>query len=136
MLNNREFPAKLEYLPAMLEVIRREIAPFIKNTKQQKRLELCAEEILANIIEYAYPSIDGSIFISVKYSEKQHQLYLIFADNGIPYNPLNQTDKKSITTLEDQPVGGLGIFLYTTIMDGAKYEYQNGMNQLTVWKNL
>lgn len=136
MLNNREFPAKLEYLPDMLEVIRIEIAPFIKNTKQQKRLELCAEEILANIIEYAYPSTGGSIFISVKYSEKQHQLHLIFADNGIPYNPLNQTDKKIITTLENQPVGGLGIFLYTTIMDGAKYEYQNGMNQLTVWKNL
>lgn len=137
MLNHQEFPAKIEYLPTMLEAIRQEISPLVTDTKQLKRLELCSEEILANIIQYAYPDTDGSLFISIKYLEKNHQLCFIFIDNGIPYNPLNeQNEPTKITTLESQPIGGLGIFLYTTIMDKVDYQHLDGKNILTVWKNL
>lgn len=137
MLNNQEFPAKIEYLPTMLETIRQEISSLIKNTKQLRRLELCSEEILANIIQYAYPDTEGSLFISIKYLEKSHQLCLRFIDNGIPYNPLSeQNTPNKITTLESQPIGGLGIFLYTTIMDKVNYQHLDGKNILTIWKNL
>lgn len=137
MLNNQEFPAKIEYLSTMLGTIRQEISSLVKDTKQLRRLELCSEEILANIIQYAYPNTEGSLFISIKYLEKKHQLCFIFIDNGIPYNPLNeQNEPNKIITLESQPIGGLGIFLYTTIMDKVDYQHLDGKNILTVWKNL
>lgn len=133
----QKYPANLTSLPIMLNDIRNEINIFVHDAKQQRRLELCTEEILVNIIEYAYPNIDGSLYISVEYIMEIKQLRFTFYDEGIPYNPLLElSEHNKVTSLEEQPIGGLGIFLYTTIMDGAEYKYINNKNQLTVWKNL
>ncbi len=140
MLVEQEFTAKLTDLPNILGTVRVQINKFVKDTKQQNRLELCAEEILANIIEYAYPKEAGSVYVSVEYIQEKNQIQFTFMDNGIPYNPLegisDEEKNPAITTLEEQAIGGLGIFLYTTIMDGVEYKYCNGKNKLIVWKNL
>lgn len=133
----RKYHADLANLPIILKDIRKEISLFVQDTKQQRRLELCMEEILVNIIEYAYPNTIGSVYVSIDYVAEFKQLRFTFWDEGIPYNPLLEINgHNKIMSLEKQPIGGLGIFLYTTIMDGAKYDYVNNKNQLTVWKNL
>lgn len=124
----------------MLQFIRTQMQEYIPDITEQRRLELCAEEILVNIIDYAYPETDGSLSISIEFKsldKDNKQFCLTFIDNGIPYNPLtNQKEKPNIRSIEEQSVGGLGVFLYTTIMDGVNYQYLNGMNQLMIWKNL
>lgn len=133
----KKYPANLKSLPMILNDICEEINLFVHDIKQQRRLELCTEEILVNIIEYAYPNATGYLYVSVEYIMETKQLRFIFLDEGIPYNPLlGSNEHNKITSLEEQPIGGLGIFLYTTIMDGAEYKYINNKNQLTVWKNL
>lgn len=124
----------------MLQFIRTQIEKYILDLTERRRLELCAEEILVNIIDYAYPQTDGFLSISVEYKsllKDNKHLCFTFIDSGIPYNPLkNQKEKPQISSIEEQSIGGLGIFLYTTIMDGVNYQYHNGMNQLMVWKKL
>lgn len=91
--------------------IRNEINLFVHDAKQQRRLELCTEEILVNIIEYAYPNTVGALYISVEYIMEIKQLRFTFYDEGIPYNPLLElSEHNKITSLEEQPIGGLGIF--------------------------
>lgn len=133
----QKYPANLTSLPIILNDIRNEINLFVHDAKQQRRLELCTEEILVNIIEYAYPNTTGLLYVSVEYVIEIKQLRFTFCDEGIPYNPLLELNEyNKVISLEEQPIGGLGIFLYTTIMDGAEYKYINNKNQLTVWKNL
>ena len=65
------------------------------------------------------------------------QLRFTFYDEGIPYNPLLElSEHNKITYIEKKKIGGLGIFLYTTIMDGVEYKYINNKNQLTLRNNL
>ena len=37
--------------------------------------------------------------------------------------------------IDERSIGGLGIFLYTTMMDKMEYRYENGKNHLTAIKN-
>jgi anti-sigma regulatory factor (Ser/Thr protein kinase) len=60
-----------------------------------------------------------------------------FADEGTPYNPLENNVEVDIDAeMDARNIGGLGIFLYTTIMDKVEYRYENGKNILTTTKKI
>lgn len=134
MLRNLTFQAKRENLPQMLTQITAEISKYVTDEIWLNRLKLCAEEILVNIIDY---SGSEKLYISCEYVESEKALKFEFADDGTPYNPLaNDTGVDVDAEMEDRTIGGLGIFLYTTIMDKMAYKYENGKNYLMATKNL
>ncbi len=60
-----------------------------------------------------------------------------FVDDGTPYNPLEEKPDVDIDAdIDERRIGGLGIFLYTTIMDKMEYRYEGGKNHLIAIKNL
>lgn len=133
MLKNVAFPAKRELLPEMLTKITDEIVKHIKDDKWRNRLKVCSEEILVNIIDY---SGSDKVYVSCEFSNAGKTLRLEFVDAGTPYNPLEEKSDVDIDAdIDERSIGGLGIFLYTTMMDKMEYHYDNGKNHLIAIKN-
>ena len=94
---------------------------------------LVCEEIVTNVVNYAYPDdSDGPLTIVV--DETDDAVELTFIDNGIPFNPLAKDPPDTSLPPEKRPIGGLGIFLVKQMMDDVAYRYVDGRNVFTVKK--
>lgn len=98
-------------------------------------INLVIEEALTNIIFYAFTDINKhEIKMSVSLNNNK-RLRIKITDSGIPFNPLNQQQPDITLPVEERPVGGLGIFLISQIMDRMHYSRQNNQNILTLNKS-
>ena len=98
------------------------------------KLDMCGEEIYANIAFYAYPQTQGDIRVSIK--KEDNRIILKFEDDGIQYNPLEKPDPDIDLPPEQRPLGGLGIFMVKEMADDVQYEYSNNRNILTLTFNI
>lgn len=132
MLKDLAFPARRDLLPQMLSTIMEEVNRYVKDAKWRNRLKVCSEEILINIIDY---SGSDKVYVSCEFLDAEKTLRLEFVDEGTPYNPLeNETDVDIDADIDERAIGGLGIFLYTTMMDKLEYRYADGQNHLIAIK--
>lgn len=106
------------------------------SNSQKMFLNVALEEALSNIILYAYPEgTCGEITLTATCYE--HELDFLFVDKGISFNPLVEAEEVDTTlSLEDRPVGRLGIFLIRKLMDELSYQRNNGENRLYMKKKL
>lgn len=95
------------------------------------KLNIAVEEIFANVASYAYPPKEGNVEVSFKIYDG-NQVEMKFIDAGKPYNPLEKPDPDITLSVEDRPIGGLGIFMVKNYMDEINYAYENGNNVLTI----
>lgn len=96
---------------------------------------LVIEEALTNIIFYAFPDNDKhEIKVSITLSKPV--LTIKITDNGIPFNPLSQPLPDITLSAGERPVGGLGIFLISRIMDKMHYTRHKNQNILTLNKSI
>jgi anti-sigma regulatory factor (Ser/Thr protein kinase) len=92
------------------------------SSRQQLRLELGFEEILVNIISYAY---DDPGFVWVKTSEEGECFRIDFADHGKPFDPLAKDRRPpDDMPLEKRKPGGYGIFLVKKNFKSIEYRYE------------
>ena len=98
-------------------------------------LNLALEEAVVNVMNYAYPKHQtGNIYIEA-YAEESH-IQFIITDNGIPFDPTQESEPDITASIEDRSIGGLGIFLVTHLMDKVEYKRENDKNILTLKKIL
>ncbi|MBO6050524.1 MAG: ATP-binding protein [Bacteroidales bacterium] len=98
------------------------------------KIRLSIEEVIENIVQYAYEN--GSGFLEVSTKQEDGVLYINFTDAGTPFNPLDKPDPDISLSAEDRPIGGLGIFISKQMMDKIEYEYKDGCNVLTMSKRV
>lgn len=98
-------------------------------------IDLVIEEALTNIIFYAFPDNEKHE-ISVSVTLRNNMLTIKIKDKGIPFNPLSQQQPDITLPAEERPVGGLGIFLISQIMDQMDYTRHKNQNILTLNKNI
>ncbi len=96
------------------------------------KMELSLHEICVNIAMYAYPQGKGDL--KVRIWQDNGTVFLEVRDNGIPFNPADKSDPDLEETIRQGKRGGLGIFLYKTLMDGFSYKRENAENILTIFK--
>ncbi len=104
------------------------------NMELQFKIRLCIEEVVENIVSYAYK--DGNGFVEVGTRIEDGVLEISFKDAGVRFNPLEKEDPDITLAIEDRPIGGLGIFLCKQMMDDIRYTYENGENRLTMYKKI
>lgn len=98
-------------------------------------LNLALEEAVTNVVLYAYPEgTRGSVEITS--SLEEGTLTFTISDSGKPFDPTVAPDPDINASVEDRPIGGLGIFLVRNIMDSVHYEYKDGKNILSMTKKL
>ena len=129
------FDAEIQYLPLMLRLIRSKLNELPITASDRNKLEVVSEEILVNIIHYAYQGKIGKI--EIVWLLKLPLVHITFKDFGFPFNPL-KNEKAPIKSLsvDSKDIGGLGIFFIKNLVDKIEYRYEKGANILTVSKNL
>ena len=99
------------------------------------QVQLAVEEAVVNVMNYAYP--DGRRgFVTVKAMSDGHELRLVVIDSGMAFDPTGKEKADVTLSVEDRPIGGLGIFLVRELMDSINYERVDGRNILTMMKNI
>ena len=98
------------------------------------QIKLAMDEAVTNVIQYAYPESEGDIRIDMGCDDKG--LKIIITDNGIPFNPLESHEPDITLSLDERPIGGLGIFLVKQLMTNVRYDRSEGKNILTMTKEI
>ena len=96
-------------------------------------INLVLEEALSNIIFYAFIDTEKHE-IKISISLNNNLITMEIIDDGIPFNPLEKPSPDINLSAKERPVGGLGIFLISQIMDEMNYARKNKQNVLTLKK--
>lgn len=92
-------------------------------------LELCANEAVANIINYAFAD-RGPHEIIVELARTERGGILVIRDDGRPFDPLALPEFQPPATLEEARIGGLGVHLIRRMASRCEYRREGGMNVL------
>ena len=98
-------------------------------------INLAVEEAVTNVIMYAFPQDEEHDFI-LSVEDSENELIFRIIDDGVAFDPTVQPDADVSLSLEDRPIGGLGIFLIRQMMKSVEYQRVDGKNILTIVKLL
>lgn len=98
--------------------------------EQCLRIEVAVDDLLANVISYAYPAGGGPVTVACEGDGSDFRLTII--DQGEPFDPLTVSDPDPELRLENREIGGLGVFLARQMAEGLRYERRSDRNVLTI----
>ncbi len=129
-------PAIVENIETATDFVNEYLDEIGCSMKMQMKIAIVIDEIISNIVHYAYGSSKGDVTVAVDFETEPKAIMLSFSDSGIAYNPLAKEDPDITLSSEERQIGGMGIFMVKKLMDDISYEHVNGQNVLTVWKKL
>ena len=97
-------------------------------------VQLALDEVVTNIVEYGYDDDDEHL-IDIKFILNEQSLKIIIIDDAKPYNILDKKDPDTSQSLDEKPIGGLGIYLVKRLMTNIDYDYRDGKNHLLLTKS-
>lgn len=93
------------------------------------------DELLTNIASYGMEGqADGRATVEVVVSPDALEVTL--TDNGPHFDPLARPAPDTTLSVEDRPIGGMGIFLVRHLVDDARYARTLNQNVLVITKRL
>ena len=96
-------------------------------------VNLSVDELLTNTISYGYED-GGEHRIDLTIRLDGDVLAVEISDDGIEFAPDSADDPDTAASIEDRPIGGLGIFLTRQMMDSFDYRRDEGRNIVTLTK--
>ena len=99
-------------------------------------VNLALDEVITNIIRYAHDDGGRQHPIVVRLALESGVLTAQVEDDGRAFNPLEAPAPDLNASIEDRPIGGLGIHLVRTMMNSVEYRRENGRNVLIMKKML
>ena len=102
---------------------------------QSMKLQLVIEEMMTNVIFYAYPE-GTSADITLTAESDGKELTFVLSDTGKPFDPTAKEDADTEINPMDREQGGMGILIVKNIMNEVSYKRLGDMNQLTMKKKL
>ena len=101
----------------------------------QMNLNLALEEVVSNVIFYAYPEgTTADIELLAEYDGKV--LTLVLSDQGKHFDPTAKEDPDPDVHPADRELGGMGIYIVKNIMNEVTYQRLEGRNLLTMRKKI
>ena len=98
-------------------------------------IRLAVEEMVVNVINYAYPeNREGTVFVYA--DSDRSELRFTIVDSGTPFDPTAVIPASTTLDAESRPIGGLGILLARKIMDSVSYCRKENNNVLTLTKSI
>lgn len=95
------------------------------------QIAIIFDEIYSNIVKYSKAEN-----LELKIGMIDNVIYLVFEDDGIPYNPLENQEPDTGVPIGERGIGGLGLFMVKRMTEYMEYKYQNGKNQFIVGKKI
>ena len=101
----------------------------------QMNLNLVLEEMVSNIIFYAYPKgTDATIELMAESDGRE--LTFVLSDQGREFDPPLKEDLDTDVNPAERELGGMGIFIVKNIMNKVTYQRLEGKNVLTMTKSI
>ncbi len=98
----------------------------------QNRLNLMLEELVTNSVNYSLPAVSGPK-LELGLSLEGKFVVARLEDNGPAFDPFNDAPAADTTSsLEDRPIGGLGVYLTKKFADEYAYERVDDRNRVTL----
>ena len=97
-------------------------------------VNLALDEILTNTISYGYDD-DEPHRIKITVRQEAEALVIVIVDDSAAFDLSNVPPPDIGTSLEDRPLGGLGLFLVHQMMDSVEYRREGERNIVTLKKN-
>ena len=98
-------------------------------------LRLALEEMVVNVMNYAYPSGEKGDILVFADSDRSEVRFTI-VDSGVPFDPTSMMSVDTTLDAGSRPIGGLGIHITRGIMDSVSYIRKQGKNVLTLTKSI
>ena len=128
--------ATLENIRAVTAFVDGELERMKCPLPAQMQINIAIDEIMGNIVHYAYGADIGPITVCVDNPENAASVEILFIDRGMPYNPLENREPDITLPVGEREIGGLGIFIVKKIMDEVSYVFKDGQNHLKIRKNI
>lgn len=101
----------------------------------QMNLNLVLEEMVSNVIFYAYPE-GKTAEIELVAETHGKQLTFVLTDRGKEFDPTAKEDANPDVNPMERDIGGMGIYIVKNIMNEVSYQRLEGKNLLTMKKNI
>lgn len=88
------------------------------------------DELLANTVSHGLEGRDDGI-VTVEVSWAPGRLTLTVSDNGLAFDPFARGAPDTTLSIEDRPIGGLGIHLVKQLVDDVSYR-RDGHHNIVV----
>ena len=122
--------SKMEHWPKLRTALHNYGLSAGMQARALKKTEMAIEELVVNIVNYSEAEW---MEIELK-AEKA--LYVMLRDNGGMFDPTKQAEVDTEAVTAERQIGGLGISLVRQIADDLSYRRMNGINELTIIKNI
>jgi anti-sigma regulatory factor (Ser/Thr protein kinase) len=98
-------------------------------------VNLVLDELVSNIIRYGYDDVqEHEIHVTVEIGGDL--LTISIEDDGRPFNPIDAPPPNLELSIEERPIGGLGVFLVKSMADTLEYRRERDRNIVTVKKTV
>jgi len=98
-------------------------------------LNLVIEEMVVNVISYAYPE-GTTADIELLAESDGKELTFVLSDKGKAFDPTAKESADMNVNPADRDLGGMGIFIVKNIMNEVSYQRLEGKNLLTMKKDI
>jgi anti-sigma regulatory factor (Ser/Thr protein kinase) len=137
MKANSTFPVDISEIDNIYKFVTRTFSQEGLDTATIQLFMVAADEIFSNVVYYGFEGSnkDASEKIAeVSVNIEESAVSMAFRDNGIPFDPLSSKAPDASLSLEDKPIGGLGIHIVKNSFDEVCYSFEDGFNVLSLKK--
>lgn len=120
---------------ALLDAFTRFATPARMPEATRRDLLVALDELLANVVMHGVarqPNGAASVAVHLRHDAVE----VVVADNGPAFDPLARAHPDTSLSIDDRPIGGLGILLVQRLMDDTRYARHDAHNVLTLTKRL
>ena len=99
------------------------------------QMNLALDELFTNVVSYG---IDNQVQQQVSFflDHRGDEIKIVVTDSGKPFDPTRAPEPELDLPLDQQPLGGLGIFLMRQYTDKIEYRRENEKNIVTLTKKI
>ena len=123
---------ELDHVAQFIEEIGEELS---LDMELQMNLNLVLEEMVSNIIFYAYPE-GTEACIELTAESDGEELTFVLSDQGQAFDPTLKEDTDMDVNPAERDLGGMGIYIVKNIMNKVTYQRLEGKNLLTMKKDI
>jgi anti-sigma regulatory factor (Ser/Thr protein kinase) len=101
----------------------------------RRSVNVAIDELVANAISYGEKGRDPCS-VTVEVELDHERVTVILTDDGPPFDPFGQDAPDTTLSVDERPIGGLGIHLVKQLMDNVSYQRREGHNVVVLVKQL
>ena len=101
----------------------------------RRSISISLDELLANALSHGRAGREPCS-VSVGVELDPERVTVILTDDGMPFDPFARDAPDTTLSVDERPIGGLGIHLVGQLMDEVSYQRQDGRNIVVLVKKM